>query len=61
MALQYEENAEQMTRFLAEHPDAEVVPIALDGAFAAGVGSQLLPGCGPWDGFFHTLLRRRPA
>ncbi len=56
-----EENAEQMTRFLAEHPDAEVVPIALDGAFAAGVGSQLLPGCGPWDGFFHTLLRRRPA
>ncbi len=52
-----DENAEQMSRFLADHPDAEALPLSIDGAIAAGVGRQLLPD-GERDGFYYALLRR---
>ncbi len=56
-----EENADQMIRFIAEHPDAEALPLKVDAALPAGPGMQILPGARDMDGFFYALLRKRPT
>jgi 16S rRNA (cytosine967-C5)-methyltransferase len=50
-----EENGEQVTGFLARHPDARALPLA--GALAPD--GQLLPDP-RHDGFFYALLAKRP-
>ncbi len=53
-----QENAAQIERFLAEHADAEAIPIETAWGRAAGVGRQVLPGESGMDGFFYACLRR---
>ncbi len=55
-----EENADQITRFLAEHADAAPTPLATDLGQACAVGVQLLPGEHELDGFYYACLQKRP-
>ncbi|MBK1734396.1 16S rRNA (cytosine(967)-C(5))-methyltransferase [Halorhodospira abdelmalekii] len=54
-----DENEQVVARFLAEHPEAEALPLPAYG-HATGAGIQLLPGDpADTDGFYYALLQRR--
>ncbi|HEX9626100.1 MAG TPA: 16S rRNA (cytosine(967)-C(5))-methyltransferase RsmB [Acidiferrobacterales bacterium] len=55
-----EENERQIEAFLARHPDAGALPLALDFAHALTVGYQVLPGEGEMDGFYYACLSKSP-
>lgn len=54
-----QENEETVAAFIAEHEDAEHLPIEADWGYARPYGRQLLPRDGGHDGFYYALLRRR--
>ncbi|AWB66451.1 16S rRNA (cytosine(967)-C(5))-methyltransferase RsmB [Saccharobesus litoralis] len=51
------ENKQQITRFLQEQSDAELVPI-FDSETATDPGWQILPGSQNMDGFYYARLRK---
>ncbi|HWK53904.1 MAG TPA: 16S rRNA (cytosine(967)-C(5))-methyltransferase [Hyphomicrobiales bacterium] len=53
-----EENEGQITAFLADHADAQALPLNVPGAQETAVGAQLLPRVGGHDGFYYALLRK---
>ncbi len=53
------ENARQLAGFLAEHGDAEALPLAADWGRPAGPGRQVLTGEGGMDGFYYACLHKR--
>lgn len=50
-----EENLQQIQAFLAEHPDAKLIPLA---ASHSQLHWQILPGQQQMDGFFYAKLRK---
>ena len=54
-----EENEEPLTRFLAVHAEAQLVPLDAPWGRARTAGRQILPGDDGMDGFFYALVRRR--
>lgn len=56
-----DENSEQITRFLAEHQDAELVSVHIMGDVETEVGVQLLPQAQDHDGFFYALMTKQPT
>jgi 16S rRNA (cytosine967-C5)-methyltransferase len=55
-----DENQARVRQFLAERPDARVLPIALPGCIPCDPGVQLLPAADGGDGFYFALLERCP-
>jgi 16S rRNA (cytosine967-C5)-methyltransferase len=53
-----EENARQITRFIAEQSDARPVPIAAQWGREAGPGRQVLPGEDEMDGFYYACISK---
>ena len=53
-----EENRNQISHFLAEHEDAEVMALEFPWGKDQGVGRQILPGEEEMDGFFYACLRK---
>ncbi|MDH5445148.1 MAG: 16S rRNA (cytosine(967)-C(5))-methyltransferase RsmB [Gammaproteobacteria bacterium] len=51
-----EENHEQVSRFLSEQTDANLVPIEADWGRPMSAGRQILPGEQDMDGFFYALI-----
>jgi 16S rRNA (cytosine967-C5)-methyltransferase len=56
-----DENHRQLTRFLAEQPDAKVLDLAVEWGEACEVGRQILPGQDGMDGFFYAALVKQPS
>lgn len=52
------ENAAQIDDFLADHPDAESIPLDASYGRPSGAGWQRLPGESGGDGFFVAALRK---
>lgn len=52
------ENEVQVSRFLAETPDAAVQPLVHAGTLPCTVGMQFLPGAANTDGFYYALLKK---
>ena len=52
------ENSEQMAKFLARHPNAEVIDIPLLSAYQSNIGYQILPNTQQGDGFYYCLLEK---
>ena len=52
------ENDQQISRFLENHADAEVVAPAMECGVALACGRQILPGEAQMDGFFYARLRK---
>ncbi|MDR2213372.1 MAG: 16S rRNA (cytosine(967)-C(5))-methyltransferase RsmB [Pseudomonadales bacterium] len=50
------ENAAQIAAFLADHADAQALPLAIPTAQEVKTGAQLLPQQGGHDGFYYALL-----
>ena len=55
-----EENSQQIAAFVAEYPDAEVLPPGDSWGHAMAFGRQILPGDAGMDGFYYALLRKLP-
>ncbi|MEW8270586.1 MAG: 16S rRNA (cytosine(967)-C(5))-methyltransferase RsmB [Candidatus Thiodiazotropha taylori] len=55
-----DENHRQLSRFLAEQPDAQAPPLPLEWGEACEVGRQILPGEDGMDGFFYAALVKQP-
>ncbi|MCG7981924.1 MAG: 16S rRNA (cytosine(967)-C(5))-methyltransferase RsmB [Candidatus Thiodiazotropha lotti] len=55
-----DENHRQLSRFLAEQPDAQVLPLEVEWGEASDLGRQILPGVGGMDGFFYAALVKQP-
>ncbi|MBV2091011.1 MAG: 16S rRNA (cytosine(967)-C(5))-methyltransferase RsmB [Candidatus Thiodiazotropha sp. (ex Ctena orbiculata)] len=55
-----DENHRQLSRFLADQPDAQVLPLSVDWGEACEVGRQILPGEDGMDGFFYAALVKQP-
>lgn len=53
-----QENQQQMLAFMAHHPDAQLQPLAMQGAIAQEAGIQLLPQAHGGDGFYFCLLKK---
>ena len=55
-----QENAEQISAFLATHADAQLIPISLPAGLtsASALGWQILPGQAGMDGFYYALLEK---
>jgi 16S rRNA (cytosine967-C5)-methyltransferase len=53
-----EENAGQIKVFLANHADAELIPIQSAWGRDTGYGRQILPGEDEMDGFFYAMVRK---
>lgn len=53
-----EENARQITRFLADKADARPVPLAAHWGREAGPGRQILPGEDEMDGFYYACIAK---
>ncbi|HET7921290.1 MAG TPA: 16S rRNA (cytosine(967)-C(5))-methyltransferase RsmB [Gammaproteobacteria bacterium] len=53
-----EENAQQIGRFLAAHPEARALPLPEHCGVAAGAGRQILPGTQGMDGFFYAAVSK---
>ncbi|MCG7923204.1 MAG: 16S rRNA (cytosine(967)-C(5))-methyltransferase RsmB [Candidatus Thiodiazotropha lotti] len=51
-----DENHRQLSRFLAEQPDAQVLPLEVEWGEASDLGRQILPGVDGMDGFFYAAL-----
>jgi len=56
-----DENERQIDAFLARHPDARAVALALPAGRRSGAGWQLLPGEQDMDGFFYAALVHAPT
>jgi 16S rRNA (cytosine967-C5)-methyltransferase len=52
------ENQNQISRFIRQQTDADVVPIIHPTGLETESGWQTLPGCHEMDGFFYSLLRK---
>jgi 16S rRNA (cytosine967-C5)-methyltransferase len=50
------ENAQQVANFVARHPDAIAMPLAVNWGRTSGFGRQILPGEEGMDGFFYAVL-----
>ena len=55
-----EENSQQIAAFVAEYPDAQVLPLGDSWGHAMAFGRQILPGDAGMDGFYYALLRKQP-
>ncbi len=55
-----EENQAGIKRFLGDHDEAENIAVSGPWGRCLGVGRQILPGENGRDGFFYSLLRKRP-
>ncbi|MCG8019087.1 MAG: 16S rRNA (cytosine(967)-C(5))-methyltransferase RsmB [Candidatus Thiodiazotropha weberae] len=55
-----DENHRQLSRFLAEQPDAQVLPLEVEWGEASDLGRQILPGVDGMDGFFYAALVKQP-
>lgn len=53
-----QENDQQISDFLAQTPDVNVVPFTLPWGRAVEPGWQLLPGEGEGDGFYYAVLEK---
>jgi 16S rRNA (cytosine967-C5)-methyltransferase len=53
------ENAAQIARFLAQHPDARERAMDAPWGRSVGPGRQILPGADGMDGFFYALLEKQ--
>lgn len=54
------ENEDVVAAFCASHPDCETLAIDVSWGRATGHGRQILTGEQQMDGFFYSLLRKRP-
>ena len=54
-----EENHQLVASFLAEHQDAEVIPLDVPWGQTVSVGQQRLPGEDGMDGFYYAKLKKR--
>ena len=54
-----EENSQQIAAFVAEYPDAQVLPLGDSWGHATAFGRQILPGDAGMDGFYYALLRKQ--
>lgn len=54
-----EENAGQVTRFLARHGDARIRAIDASWGCPVSIGRQILPGADGMDGFYYALLEKQ--
>ena len=54
-----EENSQQIAAFVAEYPDAQVLPLGDSWGHAMAFGRQILPGDAGMDGFYYALLRKQ--
>lgn len=50
-----EENSEQIAHFLAEHSDAQLMPLPFDDS---ELGKQFFPSVNGGDGFYYAMLRK---
>jgi 16S rRNA (cytosine967-C5)-methyltransferase len=57
-SLLQDENSNQIKDFLANHGDAEELPIVADWGQATAHGRQILPGEGNMDGFYYARLQK---
>lgn len=55
------ENADQVEAFVARHPDARALPLAVEWGQASGPGRQAFPTADGHDGFFYAVLEKRLA
>ncbi|MCG8488433.1 MAG: 16S rRNA (cytosine(967)-C(5))-methyltransferase RsmB [Chromatiales bacterium] len=55
-----DENHRQLSRFLAQQPDARALPLEVEWGEAREVGRQILPGQDGMDGFFYAALVKQP-
>ncbi|MET0036519.1 MAG: 16S rRNA (cytosine(967)-C(5))-methyltransferase RsmB [Candidatus Thiodiazotropha lotti] len=55
-----DENHRQLSRFLAEQPDAQVLSLEVEWGEASDLGRQILPGVDGMDGFFYAALVKQP-
>ena len=56
-----QENTHIIGRFMQEQPQAKHLPLAIEGFQDEGLGVQLLPSEGSFDGFFYALLEKSQA
>ena len=53
-----DENNRQISRFLAEHADAEALPLEAEWGLKLDFGRQILPGMEEMDGFYYARMRK---
>ena len=53
-----DENTRQISRFLAEHADAEALPLEAEWGLKLDFGRQILPGMEEMDGFYYARMRK---
>jgi 16S rRNA (cytosine967-C5)-methyltransferase len=53
-----DENNQQISRFMAEHADAEALPLEVEWGRKQGFGRQILPGMEEMDGFYYARIRK---
>ncbi|MCH1487604.1 MAG: 16S rRNA (cytosine(967)-C(5))-methyltransferase RsmB, partial [Pseudomonadales bacterium] len=56
-----EENANMISRFLAQTPSAILEPLKVNWGVDTGAGHQLLPNTGENGGFFYAKISKRTA
>ncbi|MEE8496319.1 MAG: 16S rRNA (cytosine(967)-C(5))-methyltransferase RsmB [Xanthomonadales bacterium] len=54
-----DENNRQISRFMAEHADAEPLPLETEWGREQDFGRQILPGEEEMDGFYYARMRKR--
>lgn len=52
------ENSQQISTFMAKHPDAKEIKITADWGYACEHGRQILPGDHNMDGFYYACLTK---
>ena len=52
------ENSQQISTFLAEHPDAKEIKINAEWGHTCEHGQQILPGDNNMDGFYYACLTK---
>jgi 16S rRNA (cytosine967-C5)-methyltransferase len=55
-----DENSRQISDFVSQHKDAEIVDMDFEWGQAQSIGRQILPGELDMDGFFYARLRKNP-
>ena len=53
-----DENNQQISRFMAEHADAEALPLEVEWGRKQNFGRQILPGMEEMDGFYYARMRK---
>jgi 16S rRNA (cytosine967-C5)-methyltransferase len=53
-----DENSRQINRFMAEHADAETLPLGVEWGRKQDFGRQILPGEEEMDGFYYARMRK---